>query len=197
MSIATEITRLQTAKADLKTSIESKGVTVPSTTKLDGYPALVDSIITGTITGLVYETGTWTPSEDVNSYIIPFSNTHSSAPFFYAIADATGTIAGTTYSNYVTEYLNFEQIFGERIIASDSSIYYGVSRRMYTSTYATAIYNTTGAITKSINDTGNSYSNYPRYWATETGIKAFTENNSCYWRTGRTYKWIAVWTPTT
>lgn len=47
MSIATEITRLQTAKDDLKTAIEAKGVTVPSATKLDGYAALVGQITTG------------------------------------------------------------------------------------------------------------------------------------------------------
>lgn len=47
MSIASEISRLQTAKADLKTAIEAKGVTVPSSTKLDGYAALVDSIQAG------------------------------------------------------------------------------------------------------------------------------------------------------
>lgn len=47
MSIATEITRLQTAKADLKTAIEGKGVTVPSTTKIDGYADLVESIPSG------------------------------------------------------------------------------------------------------------------------------------------------------
>lgn len=47
MSIATEISRLQTAKADLKTAIEGKGVTVPSATKIDGYADLVDSIETG------------------------------------------------------------------------------------------------------------------------------------------------------
>ena len=47
MSIASEISRLQTAKANLKTSIEGKGVTVPSSTTLDGYPALVDDIPTG------------------------------------------------------------------------------------------------------------------------------------------------------
>lgn len=47
MSIASEISRLQTAKANLKTSIEGKGVTVPSATTLDGYPALVDAISGG------------------------------------------------------------------------------------------------------------------------------------------------------
>lgn len=47
MSIASEISRLQTAKAGLKTAIEAKGVTVPSATTLDGYPALVGAIPSG------------------------------------------------------------------------------------------------------------------------------------------------------
>lgn len=44
MSVATEITRLQGAKADLKTAIEAKGITVPSATLISGYAALVDQI---------------------------------------------------------------------------------------------------------------------------------------------------------
>lgn len=47
MSIATELIRLQGAKADLKISIEAKGVTVPSSTLLDGYSSLVDQISGG------------------------------------------------------------------------------------------------------------------------------------------------------
>ena len=47
MSISTEITRLQGAKADIKTAIEAKGVTVSSSTKLDGYATLVGNIQTG------------------------------------------------------------------------------------------------------------------------------------------------------
>ena len=47
MSVTSEITRLQNAKADLKTAIEGKGVAVPSTTKLDGYADLVESIQQG------------------------------------------------------------------------------------------------------------------------------------------------------
>jgi len=45
-SIAEEITRLQTAKADIKTALENKGVTVPSSTKLDGYPTIINTIQT-------------------------------------------------------------------------------------------------------------------------------------------------------
>lgn len=46
MSIATEISRLTSAKAALKTAIEGKGVTVSSSAKLDDYADLVDAIDT-------------------------------------------------------------------------------------------------------------------------------------------------------
>ena len=46
-NIAQEISRLTTAKADLKTAIEGKGVTVPSATLIDGYAALVGQIQQG------------------------------------------------------------------------------------------------------------------------------------------------------
>ena len=47
MSIASEITRLQTAKAAIKAAIETKGVTVPSATLLSGYDDLIAAIQTG------------------------------------------------------------------------------------------------------------------------------------------------------
>ena len=46
-TIAQNISRIQTAKADLKTAIEAKGVTVPSATTIDGYATLVGQIQTG------------------------------------------------------------------------------------------------------------------------------------------------------
>ena len=47
MSLNTEITRIENAKASIKTSIENKGVEVPSATTLDGYSSLIDSITGG------------------------------------------------------------------------------------------------------------------------------------------------------
>lgn len=44
MSIADEISRLKSAKSELKSAIEEKGIEVPDGTKLDGYPSLVQSI---------------------------------------------------------------------------------------------------------------------------------------------------------
>ena len=72
MSVTSEITRLQNAKADLKTAIEGKGVTVPSSTKLDGYSALVDSIETGG--------GGGGGSEDVFEYMAFKNETRCEAP---------------------------------------------------------------------------------------------------------------------
>lgn len=58
--IAADLTRILGAKADLKTSIEGKGVTVPAATKIDGYASLVDQIQTGG--------GAPAPENDVNFY---------------------------------------------------------------------------------------------------------------------------------
>lgn len=47
MSIQSEVSRLQSAKASLAAAIEAKGVSVPETTKLDGYSDLVEQIEAG------------------------------------------------------------------------------------------------------------------------------------------------------
>ena len=47
MSIATEISRIQSAKADIKTAIEAKGVTVPSSATIDTYSTYVSQISGG------------------------------------------------------------------------------------------------------------------------------------------------------
>lgn len=46
-TVEQNLERILTAKADLKTAIEAKGVTVPSATLIDGYADLVDQIPTG------------------------------------------------------------------------------------------------------------------------------------------------------
>lgn len=47
MSVASEITRLSSAKAAIRTAIQAKGVTVPSSATLDDYADYVDDIQTG------------------------------------------------------------------------------------------------------------------------------------------------------
>lgn len=70
MSIQTDLTRLQNAKAAIKAAIEGKGVTVPEATLLDGMAPLIESIEAGggagieLPTGYKVSTGTYTPNTE-------------------------------------------------------------------------------------------------------------------------------------
>lgn len=71
MSIASEISRLQGAKADIKTAIQGKGVTVPSAAKLDDYADYIDDIPQGTMptgTKQIYVTQNGTQTENVSGF---------------------------------------------------------------------------------------------------------------------------------
>ena len=61
MSIATEVSRLQDAKAAIKAAIEGKGVTVPDGTLLDGMAAMIAAIEAGA--GAKIATGTVVPAD--------------------------------------------------------------------------------------------------------------------------------------
>lgn len=87
MSIATEITRLQTAKADLKTAIEGKGVTVPSATLIDGYADLVDSIPSGGSSGgkTVVASGEFLGASSAGRQEISIGNKMAATDFYLLI----------------------------------------------------------------------------------------------------------------
>ena len=61
MSVQTEITRIESAKTAIATAIESKGVTVPDGTLLDGMAPLIESIEAG---GCTITSGSFTPASD-------------------------------------------------------------------------------------------------------------------------------------
>lgn len=63
MSVADDLTRIQGAKADLKTAIEAKGVTVPSSALIDDYPDYVDAIQQGSTPSLQNKTVSPTTSQ--------------------------------------------------------------------------------------------------------------------------------------
>ena len=101
MSIATEVSRLQSAKVAIKSAIEGKGVTVPDTTLLDGMAALIESIETGGggEQSLGYATGTFIPESNMKDVVI----THNLGriPSFIFVY-YTGTYSVTsTFQDYV------------------------------------------------------------------------------------------------
>ena len=149
------------------------------------------SLVTGTASGgggggLEYETGTWTPESDISVYWITFSNSHADAPFYYVVFDATGTYDDTAYSNYLIEYLDVYRLSGNPYYVTSSQAVYARYFTGYRTNSATVI--GTGG--------GNVATPGSSSYATNEKIYATTSSSSRYWRAGRTYKWIAVWAPT-
>ena len=177
-------------------SITQNGTYNASSDSADGYSSVTVNVSGGGGGGLEYETGTWTPENDIANYTISFARTHTVAPFFYLISDATNTYSSTTNSNFCVAYYNFEQSLGADVYVSSTTMRYGEVRVIYRGTSETSLGNTTTNIQYPYTSQEDNLSTYPRYWATETGIKAYTISTSRYWRADRTYKWIAVWAPT-
>lgn len=149
------------------------------------------------VSGLVYETGTWTPSADVARGEIFFTNTHSDMPIFIMLTDVKEEYFDTLYSNLAFFYMDWEKAFGAPIYTGTSTMQYGLSYNRYRSSSATsttASYNGFSYPSSTPYDDGTAYF---RYYATNTKFMPYTGSNSRYWRAGRTYKWIAVWAPTT
>lgn len=96
MSIASEIIRLQTAKANIKSAIEDKGVDVPASATLDTYDEYISGITTGggssaNEIGLVQRT--------LTSYDIPSGTTYIGRyAFFYFLTLTAVTIPNTVTS---------------------------------------------------------------------------------------------------
>lgn len=136
--------------------------------------------------GLVYETGTWTPSADTNYLTSPFSftNAHSTRPFYVLIADSDGTEASVSSVLYWA-FIDWYDVFGSYICSTATVNQYARMQYGYKgSSQATH----GGTVFTSEQDISN--------YVTSSGF--LPQMSSSYdWRAGRTYKWIAVWSPIT
>lgn len=88
MSVQTEIDRLASAKAAIKTAIEGKGVTVPDATLLDGMAALIEGIEAGGDGN--FATGTITPADMTASQLEIYHNL-GCTPSLFLICAADNT----------------------------------------------------------------------------------------------------------
>ena len=145
------------------------------------------------------ETGTWEPESDVSNYLITLNNTHTTAPYYYMITDESGSYSSATTSSFAVIYNNFHQLFGQPFqINSSGTNMYAIVNFLYRTDNTSALTGTAGLqVSYPYTDSIANSSQYSRYWATETTIRAYTNSTSRYFRAGRTYKWIAVWAPTT
>lgn len=142
--------------------------------------------------GLICEEGTYTPSEDKTEDFINFKKTHDKLPMFLFICDISGT-GQETYSMVMQYVINIDGIFGTGFPGTKTSLYYGFSGMWYTSSSVNAqrtsdeiLYKTTG---------NNKY--YLGYWITNNGFNLKSSGATTYWKSNRTYKWIAIWQPET
>lgn len=147
--------------------------------------------------GLVYETGTWTPTEDVARGEILFSNTHTVPPMYVAVSDSTGTTITDSTHNVSCAYIDFYRLVGSATDFGANTPRYGLATYTYrTGTGANSAQDVNAITTTS--DSSDASSIYDsRYWATQTAFYPYCSYSTRYWKAGRTYKWIAVWAPTT
>lgn len=176
-------------------SITANGTYNATDDSADGYSSVTVNVSTGG-GGLTFESGTYEPSADTTGEKILFANTHSEAPAFIMMVDATGTADTTTDTNMAFIWYDFWQLYGTGIPWSSSAFRYAMAIYVYRASNTS---NLTQGIVQcpytSDQSTDNGI-NWPRFWATETGFTPNSASTSRYWRAGRTYKWIAIWRPT-
>lgn len=145
--------------------------------------------------GLDYETGTWTPTADIARGEIAFTNTHDNPPCLIAIYDSSSPSTLGTNSNLTELFFDPFGLNGDGFPYSSTSVNYAIAQYTYTgSSVSTSGQRQT--FTGKSSSTSDSSASSVRYWIKPDRFYPFTNSTSRYWRADRTYKWIAVWAPT-
>lgn len=132
--------------------------------------------------GLEYETGTYTAAADGNPSI-SFANTHLAAPAIIVFMDVStsyiGTTAGTQYG-----FFDYEKLFGAKLKTSGTLERDGAYQwaRVGGSNASTSLGSAVLADTTT--------------QVTSSGFTPNFNSNSYKCKSGQTYKWIAIWAPT-
>lgn len=151
----------------------------------DGYLVLSPDGGGGGGGGLEYEEGTFSPSEDIADTTISFSNSHTTPPIFVMLTETSSQSIGVANSNAILAISNPYTYLGYPIV-NGTAERYGMTAITYAS--SSGLTTTSSGITTDF--TMGTYVS-PSYF------RAYTTSSTRYWRAGRTYKWIAVWPPTT
>lgn len=177
MSIASEITRLQNAKASIKTAIEGQGVTVPSSTTLDGYATLIDSISGGGGGGSV----------DVASGTFTGDGTSNTKSFSVSFAPDIVVVQG----DLDIETAGWVGIFN--IVIIKNTVAYQSRHNTATSTGANMSANAKmGGNYPEYGDNSTAYTPYGTYSNGVFTVADVTNNAITRFVSGAEYTWVAI-----
>lgn len=188
-------TAVTVSASELVSGSETK--TANGTYDVTNLAQLIVNVAGGGTSGLEFETGTWEPSSDIAKGEITWSRTHTEAPVLVLLADMTGTADTTTQSNYIFAWCDYYKLWGSGVPQSSSAFRYANVYFTFRGASTTSTSTATYACSQNSDSTTSSGTGYPRYWVSPTAFHPYTNSSSRYWRAGRTYKWIAIWKPTT
>lgn len=177
-------TQLDTDLASVANAIRTKGGTSAQLAFPADFVSAIAAISGGGGGGLEYETGTFTPASDTSNPTISFAKSHSTRPFVALIADLGATQSnGTFIASLVVSYYDLygQSLFGDKL--------YG--RYDYFRANNTAVGSTGTTCSSTANTSGGL-----DYYVTNSEMKGSRSSNA-YFRSSRTYTWIAIWAPTT
>lgn len=144
--------------------------------------------------GLEYEQGTYVPAEDTTEPTIYFSNTHEKPPMFWLICDTTETVPDDNTSALAV-CVDTWRLTGTYYHINNSNngygyLYGGISRNsnFWENIAPNHFYYDSDT---PVGYSGKNY--YPRNFYDETCFKPIIKTSYGYWRSNRTYKWIAIW----
>lgn len=91
MSVSSQLSRLQAAKADIAAALAEKGVAVPAGSTLDAFGNLVRQVKTGsTVLSATFSADQWTGSTDPYTLAIPAADRDGAAPLLYQVECLSG-----------------------------------------------------------------------------------------------------------
>ena len=159
----------------------SETKTANGTYDVTNLASLIVNVAGGGGSGKEFETGTYSPTSDIAQPTISFTNTHSEAPVLVAMVDQSST----AYSNNSSVAC---VIFYPALLFGTGYVYQNTTKRDLV-----AYYSYKGS-SSSLSAAGTHVvSTSVSTWVSKTGFSPYTNSTSRYWRSGRTYKWIAIW----
>jgi len=173
----------------------SQNITQNGTVDVTNLAQVVVSVSGGGGSGWETESGIWEPQSDTNHGSISFTNQHTEAPTIYIVSDIGDAATSTNMSVMSVVYIDVYKLFGAPIPYGNTGKYFRYSIIFCPYQNNNVMVQAGIFCAKSSSDSGDSSTNYARYWAKETGIFPSGGSTNQYFRSGRSYKWIAFWKP--